>query len=99
MFLELNSKASRQSTGKEKESRCLLFTSPNREIRHFLVVVVQSDGKEMCKNLKRDARTKMLFCQFKPIAFVPLSFSSPSLLLKLPILLNWLLKMFTTEPE
>ena len=37
---------------------------------------------------KRDARTKLLFCQSKPIAFFPLSLLSPSSLLKLPIILS-----------
>ena len=42
MFLELNSKILHQSSGKEKESRCLVFTSSEkRKIRHFHVVVVQ----------------------------------------------------------
>ena len=34
---------------------------------------------------KHDARAKLLFCQSKPIAFLPLSLTSPSSLLKLPI--------------
>ena len=34
---------------------------------------------------KRDARAKLLFCQSKPIAFLPFSLTSPSSLLKLPI--------------
>ena len=33
----------------------------------------------------RDARAKLLFCQSKPIAFLPCALTSPSLLLKLPI--------------
>ena len=42
IFLELNSKGLYQSSGKEKESRCLVFTfSTKREIRQFHVVVVQ----------------------------------------------------------
>ena len=42
IFLELNSKRLYQSSGKEKESRCLVFTSSKkREIRHFHVVVVR----------------------------------------------------------
>ena len=41
IFLELNSKRLYQSSGKEKESRCLVFTSSiKREIRHYYVVVV-----------------------------------------------------------
>ena len=42
IVLELNSKGLCQSTGKEKESLCLLFTSSSRsEVRYFRVVVVQ----------------------------------------------------------
>ena len=42
IFLELNSKGLHQSSGKEKESCCLLFpSSTKREIRQFNVVVVQ----------------------------------------------------------
>ena len=41
-FLELNSKGLHQSSGKEKESCCLLVpSSTKREIRQFHVVVVQ----------------------------------------------------------
>ena len=42
IFLELNSKRLYQSSGKENESRCLVFTSSTkREIRLFHVLVVQ----------------------------------------------------------
>ena len=42
MFLELNSKGLYQSSGKEKESCCLVFhSSKKHEIRYFHVVVVQ----------------------------------------------------------
>jgi len=42
MFLELNSKGLYQSSGKEKESCCLVFpSSTKREFRHFHVVVGQ----------------------------------------------------------
>ena len=41
IFLEFNSKGLYQSSGKEKESCCLVFpSSTKREIRHFHVVVV-----------------------------------------------------------
>ena len=41
-FLDLNSKILNRSSGKEKENRCLLFTSSTkREIMHFHVVVLQ----------------------------------------------------------
>ena len=60
-FLELLSKFR-----KRKESRVLAFKSfTKREKRHFHVVVVQKCTK------KRDARAKLLFCQSKPIAFLP----------------------------
>ena len=40
-FLELNSKRLYQSSGKEKESRCFVFTSSTKlEIRHLHVVVL-----------------------------------------------------------
>ena len=40
--MELNFKTLHQSSGKQKESRCLVFTSSTKhEIRHFHVVVVQ----------------------------------------------------------
>ena len=38
---------------------------------------------------KRDARAELLFCQFKPIAFLPFSLTSPSSLLKLPYVNNY----------
>ena len=45
IFLELNSKRLYQSSGKEKERRCLVFTSSTkRKIRLFYVL-----GKEMYK--------------------------------------------------
>ena len=37
---------------------------------------------------KRDVRAKLLFCQCKPIAFLPFSLTSPSSLLKLLIISN-----------
>ena len=67
IFLEFNSKRLYQSSGKEKESRCLVFmSSRNVNFWHFLVVVMQRRQK-MYK--KRDARAKLLFCEYKPIAF------------------------------
>ena len=42
MFLELNSKGLYQSSGKEKESCCLVFpSSTKRELRRFHVVVLR----------------------------------------------------------
>ena len=48
----------------------------NREKRSISVLTVLRK--------KRDARAKLLFCQFIPIAFLPFSLASPSSLLKLP---------------
>ena len=60
-FLELNSNRLYQSSGKEKEGRCLAFTpSTEREIRQFHVVAVQRWQENVQK--KRDARVKLLFC-------------------------------------
>ena len=84
MFLELNSKGLHQSTGKEKESCCLLFPSSTKcEIGQFHVVVVQQLQRN---KKKRDARAKLLFCLSKRIAFLPFSLPSSSSLRKLPIL-------------
>ena len=84
ILLELNSKTPYQSSGKDKESPCLVFTSSTkREIRHFHVVVMQRRAKKCTK--RREARAKFgLLFQSKPIAFLPFSFTSPSSLLKLP---------------
>ena len=51
-FLELNSKGLYQSSGKEKESCCLLFpSSTKREIGHFHVVVVQRRQRNVQKSV------------------------------------------------
>ena len=61
MFLELNSQGLYQSSGKEKQSCCLVFPSlTKREFRHFHVVVVQQRLRNVQR--KRDARAKLLFC-------------------------------------
>ena len=52
MFLELNSKGLYQSSGKEKESCCLVFpSSTKREIRQFHVVVVQRRQRNVQKSV------------------------------------------------
>ena len=51
-FLALNSKRLYRSSGKEKESRCLVFTpSTKREIRTFHVVVVQWQRRNVQKSV------------------------------------------------
>jgi len=60
MFMELFSKRLYQSSGKEKGSRCLVFTpSAKREIRHFHVVV-RSDGKEKYKKAQGTCKALVL---------------------------------------
>ena len=72
MFLELNSKGLHQRSGKEKESFCPLFpSSTKREIRQFRATTVE-------KCTKKRERAKLLFDLSKPIAFLPLSLTSPS---------------------
>ena len=52
IFLALNSKRLYQSSGKENESHCLMFTSlTKREIRHFHVVVVQRRQRNVLKRV------------------------------------------------
>ena len=52
IFLELNSKGLYQSSGKEKESCCLVFLSlTKREIRHFHAVVVQLQQRNVQKSM------------------------------------------------
>ena len=66
-FLELNSRILNRSSGEEKETRCLLFTSSTkREIMNFHVVVVQWRQRNLQK--KRVGRAKLLFCRSRPIA-------------------------------
>ena len=52
ILLELNSKGMYQSSGKEKDSCCLVFpSSTKREIRHFHVVVVQQRHRNVHKSV------------------------------------------------
>ena len=52
IFLELNSKGLHQSSGKEKESCCLLvLSSTKREIRQVHVVVVQRQKRNVQKSV------------------------------------------------
>ena len=70
--LELNSKRLFRSSGKEKESRCVVITSSTkREIWYVHVVLVQCRQRNM--ETKRAERAKFLFCQSKPIVLLPFS--------------------------
>ena len=61
------------SSEREKENLCVVFTYSTK----------RATTAKKCTD-KRNARAKLLFCQPKPIAFLPFSLPSP-LLLKLPI--------------
>ena len=68
-----------QSSGKEKESCCLVFpSSTKREIRYFHDVVLQRRQENVQKTV-----IHVQSCSSKPIAFLP--FPLPSSLLKFPI--------------
>ena len=56
----------------------MITPSTKREIRKFHVIVVQRRQRNAQKNVMH-VRAKLLFCQFKPIAFLP--FSRPPLIL------------------
>ena len=76
-FVKLNFKELHQSSGNEKESCCLFFpSSTKREIWQFHVVVGAMTVEKRAK--KRDALAKLLFCQSKPLAFLPFLLPSPS---------------------
>ena len=78
-FLVLNSKGLYQSSGKEKESCCLVFPS-SKQKKH--VKLGTSIVQRRLKN--RDRRAKLLCFKSKPFAFLSFSCPSPSSLLKLP---------------
>ena len=80
IFLELNSKGLYRRSRKEKESRCLVFTSCQREIRHLHVIVMQKRQRNVPK--KTWCTCKVVVLLIEPIAFLPFSLpSSPSLLM------------------
>ena len=83
IFLELISKRLCQSSGKENESHGITFTSSTKsEFRHFHVVVVQWQQKNVQKSVMHGQ--SCCFSMYKPIAFFLFSLPSPSWLLKLP---------------
>ena len=72
--LDLNSKGLYQSSGKEKESCCLVFPfSTKREIKQFHVVVV----RRRQRYVQKACCTCKVYLS-KPIAFLPFSLPSPS---------------------
>ena len=84
-FLDLNSKKLYQSSGKENESRCRVFTSSTkRKIRHFYVVVVQRQQRNVQKSVMH-VQSCCFAKLLKPIAFLTFSLTSPSSLLRPPI--------------
>ena len=84
VVLELNSNRLYQSSGKERESCCLVFpSSTRREIRHFHVVVVQRRQRNVQKSVMHVS--SCCFANLNLLVFSPFSFLSPSSLLELPI--------------
>ena len=58
-----------ESSGKEKESRCLVFTSSTkREIRHFQVVVVQRRHRNVQKSVMH-VQTSACFANLNQLLF------------------------------
>ena len=83
-FLELSSKILYQSSGKEKESRYLVFTSSaKREIRALVHRSRAVTARKCAK--KRDARAKLFFSANITNCFLPFLLTSPSSMLKLPL--------------
>ena len=81
--LKLNSKGLHQSSGKEKESCCLLFpSSTKREIRQFHVVVVQRRQRNVQKSVMHVQ--SCCFAYLNLLLFLPCSLPSSSSLRKLP---------------
>ena len=67
MFLELNSKGLYQTSGKEKESCCLVFLSLTKsKLRHFHIVVVQWQQRNLQKKSVQSCcfanLNSLLFC-------------------------------------
>ena len=81
LFLELSSRGLYQSSGKEKESCCLVFPSSTgtQEARRS-----RAETAKKCTK-KRDARAELLIANLNILLFLPFSLTSPSSLLKLPI--------------
>ena len=81
IFLELNSIGLQRRSRIEKESRCLVFTSCQREIRHLHVIVMQKRQRNLQKKNVMHIEKLLLI---EPIALLPFSLPSSSSLLKLP---------------
>ena len=74
IFQELNSEGLYRRSRKEKESRCLVFTSCQREIRHFHVIVMQKRQRNVPK--KTWCTCKFVVLLIEPIALLPISLPS-----------------------
>ena len=84
-FLELNSNRLYQSSGKEKEGRCLAFTpSTEREIRRRRAKMARK-----CTKLKAWCTCKVVVLLIKPIAFFPFLLPSSLSLFKLSTVGIW----------
>ena len=82
-FLELNSTGQYQSSGKQKESCCVVFpSSTKREIRHFHVAPATTAKKCIQKSVMHVQ--SCCFANINLLLFFLFSLPSPSSLLKLP---------------
>ena len=83
-FFGVDSKGLCQSSGKEKESCCLVFpSSTKREIRHFHVVVVQRRQRNVQKSVMHVQNCGV--ANLNVLLFLLFLLPSPSSDLKLPI--------------
>ena len=80
-FLELNCKGLHQSSGKEKESCCLVF-SPRK-----IVALSRRSRALTAKKCTKKRDAKLLLSQSKLMAVLPFLLPSPSLLPKLPFVI------------
>ena len=77
-YLELNSEGC--ITFQEKKTKAVVLRSrPQQNVKNAFSRRSRAVTAKKCTTKKRDPRAKLLFCQSKPIAFLPSS------LLKLPI--------------
>ena len=80
IFQELNSKGLYLGSEKQNENHCLVFTPVHKTWNYE----VSSHSRAV--TARKNTNAKLLFCQYKPIASLPFSLTSPLPLLNLPIL-------------
>ena len=77
-----------------------MFTSSTKHEMRHLIIIFQVLGAVMAKKCTKMCNTcvKLLFCQSKPIAFMPFLLTSPLSLLKLPIVLWFICLLLGGRP-